>query len=55
MLINYIRENIIGNAQMFNSPFGPRQLSYFDYTASARGLLFIEKYIQSQILPRYII
>ena len=34
-------------------PFGPRRITYADYTASGRGLSFIEEIINSRVLPAY--
>ncbi len=40
-----IRKQIIGNDLVFDTPFGERHLLYTDYTASGRGLKFIEEKI----------
>ena len=34
-------------------PFGPRRVTYADYTASGRSLGFIEDYIRDGVLPLY--
>lgn len=37
-----IRQQIVGNDLLFDTPFGERHLLYADYTASGRGLQIIE-------------
>ena len=50
--LDTIREHIIGNNIVFTTPFGERHLLYADYTASGRGVTFIEERIQT-ILASY--
>ncbi|MBN1224623.1 MAG: aminotransferase class V-fold PLP-dependent enzyme, partial [Candidatus Aminicenantes bacterium] len=40
--LDVIRQQIIGNDVLFDTPFGERHLLYADYTASGRGLKMIE-------------
>jgi selenocysteine lyase/cysteine desulfurase len=47
-----VRKDIIGNDAVIGTPFGKRLLTYADYTASGRGVFFIERYIQ-RILRHY--
>ncbi|MCK5807523.1 aminotransferase class V-fold PLP-dependent enzyme, partial [bacterium] len=41
----YLRSQLIGSDLLFESPFGKRNIFYADYTASGRGLSFIEQKI----------
>ena len=36
-----------------DGPFGPRRVTYADYTASGRSLDFLEDFIRDAVLPRY--
>ena len=48
----FVRENIIGRNAVIRTPFGKRKLTYADFTASGRGVLFIERYMQ-KVLELY--
>jgi len=52
-LVERIRRGIIGEGELMDGPFGPRRVTYADYTASGRSLDFLEDFIREQVLPRY--
>jgi selenocysteine lyase/cysteine desulfurase len=52
-LIETIRNATIGDDQAIDGPFGPRRVTYADYTASGRSLSFIEDFIRDHVMPLY--
>ena len=53
VLIERIRAGIIGEGELLDGPYGPRPITYADYTASGRSLDFIEETIRDRVLPWY--
>src|SRR5687767_929552 len=52
-LIETIRASVIGDDEVIDGPYGPRRVTYADYTASGRSLTFIEDYVRDAVLPLY--
>ncbi len=52
-LLERVRSGIIGDGELMDGPFGPRRVTYADYTASGRSIDFIEDFIRDAVLPLY--
>jgi len=52
-LLERVRRGIIGDGELMDGPFGPRRVTYADYTASGRSIDFIEDFIRDAVLPLY--
>ena len=52
-LLATIRAGVIGEDEVVVGPFGPRRVTYADYTASGRSLGFIEDLLRDAVLPLY--
>ena len=52
-LVERVRRGVVGDGRLLPGPFGPRRVTYADWTASGRALDFVEDAIRDQVLPLY--
>ncbi len=52
-LLALVRDAVIGEDHVMETPYGRRRVTYADYTASGRALGFIEDFIRDEVLPAY--
>ncbi|WP_088287894.1 aminotransferase class V-fold PLP-dependent enzyme [Kineosporia sp. A_224] len=52
-LLARIAASVIGDDRLQPGPYGPRRVTYADWTASGRALTFVEDFVRDEVLPRY--
>ena len=52
-LVDRLRSELIGHDAVLDGPFGPRRITYADYTASGRCLESVERFVRERVLPFY--
>lgn len=53
MIIERLRNGLIGKDASIEGPFGSKPLLYADYVASGRSLLQVEQFVMDHVLPYY--
>jgi selenocysteine lyase/cysteine desulfurase len=48
-----VRQDLIGDDALLETPYGVRRVGYADYTASGRALGFVEDFVRDRVLPYY--
>ena len=51
--IRDLRQQVVGQGELIDTPFGAKPLLYCDHTASGRSLHSIEQLIAREVLPHY--
>lgn len=52
-MLEAVRRSVIGVDEAVKGPWGPRRVTYADYTASGRALGFLEDFVRDAVLPLY--
>jgi selenocysteine lyase/cysteine desulfurase len=52
-LLERVRRGVVGGDEVTIGPYGPRRITYADYTASGRAVDLVEDVVRRLVLPRY--
>eukprot|EP01029_Cantina_marsupialis_P013154 TRINITY_DN291427_c0_g3_i1.p1 TRINITY_DN291427_c0_g3~~TRINITY_DN291427_c0_g3_i1.p1 ORF type:complete len:601 (-),score=185.31 TRINITY_DN291427_c0_g3_i1:747-2549(-) len=52
-IVDVLNDNVVGNDNAIETPYGVRRVTYADYTASGRCVDFIEKFLLREVMPLY--